>query len=595
MVAWWPLNESTGAVVVNDIIGFNNQGTPKSGGSLGSANSPAAIAGQVGGAVNFKSNLQSLATNTGAANIEVPDHDEIDFGTGDLSIDAWVRMLAPPPSDAPTQSRLIVGKLEPTRSALATTGTGYALSLVASPANGASLQFMMGDGGPLVSYTTRERFVPFDTWTHVVVTVDRKGGKVAFYINGQLVPATEATMPKGSVSNGSSLLIGGSNIGGQGFLNTIFLYPEVSLDEIEMFKRLLTSPEIQSIFNAGPSGKCRATINGLKFNDLNGNGARDPGEPGLANWTIKITDSSGNTQTVTTDSQGNYSFTVPAPGTYTLSEVLQSGWTQTAPSSGSYTVSVLPGQLVNNRDFGNKKKQQEDCDLQIRKEGKPNPVVSGQQVAFIITVQNVGHGPCYGPVTVTESLPPVATAGSGWICTGANCTYGAPINPGTGASVTYTYNVTEKPGTIFKNCVTLKSDGDVNPANNEACIEVKVDEAKAPDPKGNLWDVILVVGFRGQSNVSLRNGCKKTHDFEVTPRDLPFLQLQDKATVKVPGASTQNLPVIFDTRGLQPGLYEGKVEVDCKTCRQEKGCTQDRQTIPVRLTVTPAPTARPPG
>ncbi len=99
---------------------------------------------------------------------------------------------------------------------------------------------------------------------------------------------------------------------------------------------------------------CNATITGSKFNDLNGNGVRDPGEPGLAGWTITVTDSNGNTQTVTTDSQGNYSITVAAPGTYTVSEVLQSPWTQTAPMSGTYSVTVSPGQVINNRDFGNK-------------------------------------------------------------------------------------------------------------------------------------------------------------------------------------------------------------------------------------------------
>src|SRR6185503_15389963 len=40
---------------------------------------------------------------------------------------------------------------------------------------------------------------------------------------------------------------------------------------------------------------CEAMITGLKFNDLNGNGVRDPGEPGLANWTIQVTDSNGIT------------------------------------------------------------------------------------------------------------------------------------------------------------------------------------------------------------------------------------------------------------------------------------------------------------
>jgi len=98
--------------------------------------------------------------------------------------------------------------------------------------------------------------------------------------------------------------------------------------------------------------------------------------------TIQVTNSNGITQTTITDSAGNYSLTVPAPGTYTVTEVLQSGWTQTAPTTGAYSVIVSPGQVITNFNFGNKK--QIGCDLEIKKEVKPNPLVSGQQATPLL-------------------------------------------------------------------------------------------------------------------------------------------------------------------------------------------------------------------
>ncbi len=78
------------------------------------------------------------------------------------------------------------------------------------------------------------------------------------------------------------------------------------------------------------------TIRGQKFNDLNQNGAKDAGEPGLAGWTIYV-DANGNRQRdsgerfVQTDSDGNYAFTGLLPGPYALREELQPGWTRTRP------------------------------------------------------------------------------------------------------------------------------------------------------------------------------------------------------------------------------------------------------------------------
>jgi uncharacterized repeat protein (TIGR01451 family) len=260
----------------------------------------------------------------------------------------------------------------------------------------------------------------------------------------------------------------------------------VSLDEIEVFNSAVSASDIKAIFAAGGNGKCRATISGLKFNDLNGNGLRDTGEPGLANWTIKATDSSVNTQTTTTDSLGNYSFTVPATGSYTVSEILQTGWTQTAPATGTYTVSVSANQVINNRNFGNKK-QQNQCDLKITKEVKPNPLVSGQQAAVTITVKNVGTAPCHGPTQVAESMPAGLTLGSasvpGGSCVVASgvCTYPPAILVNGTVVFTYIFKVTAQPGAIFENCARLQNSEDKNPANDGTCVPLTVSNAKLSD------------------------------------------------------------------------------------------------------------------
>ncbi len=97
-------------------------------------------------------------------------------------------------------------------------------------------------------------------------------------------------------------------------------------------------------------------IHGVKWEDYNGNGIKDPGEPRLAGWTITLKDSSGNIlETNTTDINGNYAFVDLPVGNYTIEEVLKTGWKQTAPAGGIYTVAISYGENVKDKDFGNKK------------------------------------------------------------------------------------------------------------------------------------------------------------------------------------------------------------------------------------------------
>jgi hypothetical protein len=94
------------------------------------------------------------------------------------------------------------------------------------------------------------------------------------------------------------------------------------------------------------------SMSGMKFNDANGNGAKDGGEVGLQNFKIKITGAKNDS--VLTDANGNFSFTGLSNGTYTLSEVQQNGYIQTMPPNpGTYSVNIQSGTNAVNKDFGN--------------------------------------------------------------------------------------------------------------------------------------------------------------------------------------------------------------------------------------------------
>ncbi len=106
-------------------------------------------------------------------------------------------------------------------------------------------------------------------------------------------------------------------------------------------------------------------ITGTKWNDLNGNGTREPNEPGLLGWRIGLFQAGQELSVEFTGSDGTYTFSNLADGTYDVCETLISGWNQTVPSSGfscqaltgsgfGHTVTITAGQVVSGIDFGNR-------------------------------------------------------------------------------------------------------------------------------------------------------------------------------------------------------------------------------------------------
>ncbi|HEX3150256.1 MAG TPA: SdrD B-like domain-containing protein, partial [Gemmataceae bacterium] len=91
---------------------------------------------------------------------------------------------------------------------------------------------------------------------------------------------------------------------------------------------------------------------GAVFEDTNGNGKKDNGEPAVVGATVTLTGNSvvtGNIapKTTTTDSSGAYSFTGLTPGIYTIAETQPAGYSDGAEQNGT------PAATVTNDKFAN--------------------------------------------------------------------------------------------------------------------------------------------------------------------------------------------------------------------------------------------------
>lgn len=93
------------------------------------------------------------------------------------------------------------------------------------------------------------------------------------------------------------------------------------------------------------------TVSGVKWNDIDADGVRDTGEPGLGGWVIKLRGPVN--KDAETSANGAFAFNDLPVGTYTVREVQQNGWRQTAPAQGTYTVAVTSGGGYPDKNFGN--------------------------------------------------------------------------------------------------------------------------------------------------------------------------------------------------------------------------------------------------
>ncbi len=223
LAAWWTFNEPAGSSP-QDSAGFGNLGT-----LIGN---PLAVEGKVGKALRFDGASQY---------VEIGSHPELNAGTGDFSIDAWVRttrnglqVIVDKRNDPPLGFSLAVldGRLgfqladRPGSRTCSTDNTVSACTNWFVPSGSQSL----ADG----------------QWHHVAVTVDRDqaaGGLL--YVDGAIALVFDPTIRNRSLDNEAPLRIAASGAGS---------FWQGDIDEVAFFKRALSAYEVQSMYKAGQYG-----------------------------------------------------------------------------------------------------------------------------------------------------------------------------------------------------------------------------------------------------------------------------------------------------------------------------------------------------
>ena len=175
---------------------------------------------------------QAFAFNGSTAVVQMPDNDAWDFGANAFTIETWVKFNAISGSD------VLVAHSE---------GTGSVNKWIFWLHNGA-LEFHL-NGSAVANITSSATFTPvIGQWHHVAVT--RTGNTYKFYVDGaqngsdrfdgNTVPNATATLTFGKAET----------------------LPAINgmLDEVQIFSRALSGPEIQSVYNASTEGFCADTL-----------------------------------------------------------------------------------------------------------------------------------------------------------------------------------------------------------------------------------------------------------------------------------------------------------------------------------------------
>ncbi len=231
MAAWWPLDTAAQSSTP-DISGRH---------AARLVNAPSIAPGRVGNAMSF---------TAGQSRLDVADADGLDIGTGDFSVDFWMRT---------TNVSSLITILD--KRTLSPAVRGYSVFLT-----GGKLGIQLADSSapsPACSSDSRRSactnygsnvVVADGAWHFVVITVDRdskQGGRII--VDGRVIATFDPTVRRGSLSNTAPLRIGAS-------ADTVGSSYRGLLDEVELFRRVLSDAEIRAIHAAGSAGKCKPRI-----------------------------------------------------------------------------------------------------------------------------------------------------------------------------------------------------------------------------------------------------------------------------------------------------------------------------------------------
>lgn len=245
MVAWYPFDEPTGPGPSANLATGNA--------AAWDSTPPTPVAGMVGNALNFDglSNYidapSTIITNFGPAGLSQCPGGTYSTCQGDFSIDVWVNLNA-----AVQGVETIVDKRD-------ATPIGYSFYLYRDTAYSNNTYIGVQLASSAEGYTnyfskplTPVQFAA-NTWYHLAVTVKRTG-KINWYLNG----ASKNPNPNPSLIQIGSLVNNAQlRIGANGLYDGPINFFNGSLDELEIFNRVLKPPEVTAIYQAGTSGKCK--------------------------------------------------------------------------------------------------------------------------------------------------------------------------------------------------------------------------------------------------------------------------------------------------------------------------------------------------
>ena len=209
---------------------------------------PADIAGSnpgtLQGDATFGIGRVDQAFNLDGVNAFISMGDVLDVGMGDLTVDAWVKLVGP----VSLTNAMIVDKgvtiLENANR------PGYLLYIFAD----GTLRFGVSDTNTPTFENVQTPYPTDGQYHHVAGVLDRTNSQIRLYLDGTLSTTTNfATL--GSLETAIPLSIGAIDRGAFG--PDAGFFPGL-IDEVEIFNSALSDAEIKAIFDAGSAGKCKA-------------------------------------------------------------------------------------------------------------------------------------------------------------------------------------------------------------------------------------------------------------------------------------------------------------------------------------------------
>jgi hypothetical protein len=181
---------------------------------------------------------QAFLFATTNAGVKIPASPSLNLGSGSgLTIETWIN-----PSKSALRSPLVEWNNG--------SGTWGVHFWVAPDTSGQLFANIVDSGGGWHRITTSGGVIASNVFQHVAVTYDKNTGVATLYRNGAVV--AQQTLGSFTPLTTYDLYIGRRISGAPGDIATF----AGTIDEPSIYSRALTQTEIQSIYNAGSSGKC---------------------------------------------------------------------------------------------------------------------------------------------------------------------------------------------------------------------------------------------------------------------------------------------------------------------------------------------------